>query len=281
MSVPVWIDGELLDPEEARVAYDDHGVTVGDGVFETLKVVDGVPFALRRHLERLVRSAAALQLPPLDLPRLRQGIDAVCARADHGFLRVTVTAGRGPLGSPRDSMNPTMIVAVRPGEVRTDPAAVITVAHPRNETGVLAGVKSTSYAENVVALVWATAAGAEEALFPNTAGNLCEGTGSNVFVAVGGRLLTPPLASGCLAGVTRALLLEELAAVGIPALEEDLPMSALEQASEMFLTSTGREVQPVRTLDGRPLPAAPGPLTTRAQEVWRAAFGPGSTRLDP
>jgi branched-chain amino acid aminotransferase len=250
-------------------------------VFETLKVVDGVPFALRRHLERLVRSAAALQLPPLDLPRLRQGIDAVCARADHGFLRVTVTAGRGPLGSPRDSMNPTMIVAVRPGEVRTDPAAVITVAHPRNETGVLAGVKSTSYAENVVALVWATAAGAEEALFPNTAGNLCEGTGSNVFVAVGGRLLTPPLASGCLAGVTRALLLEELAAVGIPALEEDLPMSALEQASEMFLTSTGREVQPVRTLDGRPLPAAPGPLTTRAQEVWRAAFGPGSTRLDP
>lgn len=278
---PVWIDGRLLDPGEAFVAYDDHGLTVGDGVFETVKLVGDAPFALSRHLDRLARSAAALSLPPIDLERLRSGIDAVCARADGGFLRITITAGRGPLGSPRDDVTPTMVVAVRPGQVRTDPAAVITVAEPRNERGILAGAKTTSYAENVVALARAAAAGAEEALFPNTVGNLCEGTGSNVFVVSDGVLLTPPLTSGCLAGVTRALLLEELAHAGIPAVEADLPMSALGAITEMFLTSTGREVQPVATLDGRVLPGAPGPFTVRARQVWLEAFGPGSARLDP
>ena len=120
---------------------------------------------------------------------------------------------------------------------------------PRNERSALAGVKSTSYAENVVALEWARQRGAGEALLANTAGNLCEGTGSNVFALLGGRLVTPPLSSGCLAGVVRSLLVE-----GGLASEEDIPVRALADVEEAFLTSSTREVQPIDRLDGRPLP---------------------------
>ena len=145
-----------------------------------------------------------------------------------------------------------------------DTSAVAIVPWPRNERGALAGLKTTSYGENVVALAWATERGAGEAVFPNLAGNLCEGTGSNVFLSVGGRLLTPPLSSGCLAGVTRALVIELTGAA-----EEDVPVGVLQDADEAFLTSTTREVQPIALVDGVALPA-PGPLTRAAAESFSA-----------
>ena len=266
----VWIDGRLIEPSEARVAYDDHGVTVGDGAFETVKVAGGAPFALDLHLDRLEHSLAALRLPLVDRSTLEAAATEVCSSfGGDGFLRITVTAGRGPLGSPRDRVPGTVIVAIRPGALRTEPTRVITVPFTRNEHGALAGVKSTSYAENVVALDMAVEAGASEALFANTAGLLCEGTGTNVFVEVDGRLVTPTLASGCLAGVTRALLLELLP----DAVEDDVPFEALTRASEAFLVSTAREVQPISHVDGVPLPACPGPLTRAARAAWVARYG--------
>ena len=266
----VWVSGRLVSADQAVVPYDDHGTTVGDGVFETLKIVDGSPFHLDRHLDRLRRSADAMSIPCPDPAALHVAIDAVLGT--HGdepaFLRITLTAGRGPLGTPRGALSPNLIVAIRPGNVRLDPTDVVVVPWTRNEHGALAGVKSTSYGENVVALVAASNTGADEALFANTAGNLCEGTGSNVFVGLDGALLTPPLSSGCLAGVTRALLVE--AGIGI---EADIPMSRLDDIEEMFLVSTGREVQPVRRIDGRELPSCPGPLTARARDLWVRQIG--------
>ncbi len=266
----VWIDGELVEPSEARIPYDDHGVTVGDGAFETVKVSSGQPFHLGRHLDRLDRSLAALRLAPVERGRLEEAAAAVCdSFGGDGFLRITITAGRGPLGSPRDDVDPTVIVAIRPGEVRVDPTAVVTVPFTRNERGALAGVKSTSYAENVIALDLAVSQGATEAVFADTQGRLCEGTGSNVFVVVEDVLVTPTLATGCLDGITRALLLELLP----NAVEQDVPLDALAATPEAFLVSTGREVQPISHVDGRPLPAAPGPHTERARAAWLAAFG--------
>ena len=266
----VWLDGELLDPSDALVPYDDHGVTVGDGAFETVKVSSGQPFFLDSHLIRLDRSLRALRLRPVEHRVLQQASAVVCESfGGDGFLRITVTAGRGPLGSPRDDVEPTVIVAIRPGEVRVDPTAVITVPFTRNERGALAGVKSTSYAENVIALDLAVSQGATEAVFANTQGLLCEGTGSNVFVVVDDVLVTPTLAAGCLDGITRALLLDLLP----DAVEEDVPIEALAEAPEAFLVSTGREVQPISQVDGRPLPSAPGPHTERARAAWLAAFG--------
>ena len=152
-----------------------------------------------------------------------------------------------------------------------------TWSSPRTpEHGALAGIKSTSYAENVVALALAQEVGATEALFANTAGDLCEGTGSNVFVVVDGELRTPNLGSGCLAGVTRALLLGLLP----EAVETAIPISDLARASEAFLASTAREVQPIASVDGVGLPACPGPVTRRARDAWCDAFAGGGD-LDP
>jgi branched-chain amino acid aminotransferase len=269
--VVVWVEGKVVAPEEARVSVFDHGLTVGDGVFETVKVVAGRPFALTRHFDRLVRSAGALGLPPPDLTLVRDAVADVLAAdgaPDPGRLRVTYTGGVAPLASDRATGPPTLVVAVAPLQPWPEAVAVATVPWPRNDQGALAGVKTISYAENVVALARARAAGASEALLPNTKGNLCEGTGSNVFLAFGDRLITPPLSSGCLAGVTRDLLLEW---VGVE--EADVPMAAVADADEIFLASATRDVQPVRAIDGRVLVGVPGPVTRRAMAVYAERSG--------
>ncbi len=266
MSVPpVWVNGRLLCADQAAVSAFDHGVVVGDGVFETMRVYRGTPFALRRHLDRLGHSAAGLGLGLPDRSTLEGAVAEVLAASGlaEARLRLTVTAGPAPLGSGRGAGPPTVIAAVAPLEPFPATAHVAVVPWPRNERGAVAGLKTTSYAENVVALAHAASAGAGEAVFANTAGELCEGTGTNVVVAAGGRLLTPPLSSGCLAGVTRALVLEHC---GVE--EEALPLSALTDGDEAFLTSTTREVQPIASVDGRPLPRAPGSLTAAAMAAF-------------
>jgi branched-chain amino acid aminotransferase len=279
----VWIDGERRDPATAGLHWSDHGITVGDGVFETLKLTGGEPFALRRHLDRLTRSAEGLRLP---LPP-RDGIEAAVAEVAAtwggrlGRLRITVTAGRGPMGSPRGVEGPTLMVTAGELSLSREPTDVLVVPMTRNERGALAGLKTTSYAENVLALALAEEAGASEAIFANTRGELCEGTGANVVIGLAGELRTPPLDSGCLAGVTRALLLEAMAAAGGPIIEEALPLNRLREADEAFLLSTGREVQPIRAVDGRALTQAPGPLTGAAMAVWDAAYGAAAGAIDP
>jgi branched-chain amino acid aminotransferase len=269
----VWVNGALSEIEDARVSVLDHGMTVGDGVFETVKAVHGRPFALTRHLERLARSAAGLGLREPDLDEVRHACAAVLAANPMplGRLRITYTGGVSPLGSDRGTDGPTLVVALGATTRRPDTTSVITVPWTRNERGALTGLKTTSYAENVIALARAHEHGASEALFANTVGRLCEGTGSNVFVVLDGELHTPPVSSGCLAGITRALTVEWTGAK-----ETDLPMDVLDHAEEIFLTSTLRDVQSVARVDGRDIVAAPGPVTTKAMRVFeeRAAADP-------
>lgn len=261
----VWIDGRLDDASTARVSPFDHGILVGDGVFETLRVYSGVPFAWSRHLARLEASARGLGLavPPADA--LRAAAEAVLRgnELDEARLRITITGGPAPLGSERGDSPPTVIVAATPFRAWAPTVDVAVVPWPRNERGAVAGLKTISYAENVVALAHARDHGAGEAIFANTRGELCEATGSNVFVVSGGVVRTPPLSSGCLPGVTRALLLELCAEGRVPAEEAALPVTAVAEADEAFLTSTTREVHPIATVDGAALPAAPGPVSTR------------------
>ncbi|MBM9509810.1 aminotransferase class IV [Actinacidiphila acididurans] len=261
----IWVDGALRESADATVSVYDHGLTVGDGVFETLKVQGGRPFALTRHLNRLARSARGLGLPDPDLDEVARACAAVIEAnpMPAARLRVTYTGGRSPFGSERGDGPATLVAAVSPVTLGPPPTAVVTVPWTRNERGALAGLKTTSYGENVVALARAREQGATEALFANTQGRLCEGTGSNVFVVLGGRLLTPPLGSGCLAGITRELVLEWSGAE-----EADLPLGALAEAEEVFLTSSTRDIQAVQRVDGRDLPAAPGPVTAKAQRIF-------------
>jgi branched-chain amino acid aminotransferase len=259
----LWLDGRLVPADEARVSPFDHGLLVGDGVFETLRVYDGVPFAWSRHHRRLVRSAAGLGLAAPGSEELRAAVDAVLSanRLTDGRVRLTVTGGRSPLGSERGDGPPTVIVVSAPATPWPPSVDVVIVPWTRNERGAVAGLKTTSYAENVRALSYARARDAGEAVFLNTRGELCEATGSNVFVVRDGVALTPPAGAGCLLGVTRALILELCADHGIAAEETALGPAALGDAEEAFLTSSTREVQPVGRVDGRTLPAAPGPTT--------------------
>ncbi|MEU7577717.1 aminodeoxychorismate lyase [Streptomyces sp. NPDC041068] len=261
----IWLNGGLRDLDSARVSVLDHGLTVGDGIFETVKSVEGRPFALTRHLTRLTQSARGLGLPEPDLDEVRRACAAVIEAnpLPLGRLRITYTGGLSPLGSDRGDQGTTLVVALGEAAPRPDSTAVVTVPWTRNERGALTGLKTTSYAENVVALARAREQGASEALFANTVGQLCEGTGSNVFVVLDGEIHTPPVASGCLAGITRALAVEWTGAH-----ETDLPLDVLDRADEVFLTSTLRDVQGVHRVDGRQLTGAPGPVTTKAMRAF-------------
>jgi branched-chain amino acid aminotransferase len=267
--VRVWVNGERVDPAAPAITALDHGVTVGDGVFETCKVVNGVPFALRRHARRLDRSMAGLGLPAADHSVIDVGVKAVLAGEPiaYGRLRYSVTGGAGPLGSDRDASPLTYIVTAGPQPPNPDTAKLVVVPWTRNERGATAGLKTTSYAENVVALAFAKERGGVEALLANTVGNLCECTGSNVFVVVDGEILTPDLASGPLAGITRELVIEWCREEGLTVLEEPVPMSVLGQAQEVFITSSTKDVMGVHAVDDR-LIAAPGPVTARAAEIF-------------
>lgn len=261
-----WINGRLLtDPGAPALPVTDHGFTVGDGVFEAVKVVNGLPFALDRHLERLAQSAHGLGLPQVEAEQVRTGVAAVLSGEPLalGRLRITYTGGPAPLGSGRGDAPPTLVVVADTMQPWPETTTVATVSYPRNERGALAGMKTTSYAENVIALAEAHRRGATEAIFANLAGHLCEGTGSNVFYVVDGELRTPSLASGCLAGVTRGLILEWYGAR-----EVDEPLHVVAGAEEIFLASTTRDVQGVARWDERDVPA-PGPITARVRDVWR------------
>ena len=277
--IRVWVDGQRVDPEAPSIAALDHGVTVGDGVFETCKVLDGVPFALRRHARRLDRSMAGLGLPPADHGVIAKGITSVLSGEPiaYGRLRYTVTGGAGPLGSDRRDSPLTYIVTAGPQAANPASAKLVVVPWTRNERGATAGLKTTSYAENVVALAYAKEHGGVEALFANSVGNLCECTGSNVFVVVDGEILTPDLASGPLAGVTRELVVEWCRQEGLPVRVEPLPMPILDRASEIFITSSTKDLMAVHALDDRPI-AAPGPVTTRAAQIFARLC---ADRLDP
>ncbi|GAA3217294.1 aminodeoxychorismate lyase [Oerskovia jenensis] len=252
---------------------------MGDGIFETCAVYGGQAFALTRHLRRLARSAAGMGLPAPDEARIRDGVAQVLAAAGEsaGRLRITVTGGFGPMGSGREDGEETIVIAAGPAAPGPTSRAVRS-PWVRNERSAVAGLKTTSYAENVVALADAVARGGDEAILANTVGELCEGTGANVLVEVGGELLTPPLSSGCLAGITRELLLEWAAEDGLPVVEAALPFSVLDRvvvsgpdggaSSSVGLALAGsvRNIQPVVSLDG--VDVAVGPLSLAARELF-------------
>lgn len=254
----IWLNGQLCgEGESPAVPVTDHGLVVGDGVFEALKITAAGPFAVQRHLDRLSRSAQALELPPPDHAVVRGAIEAVTADQgwEHGKVRITYTGGAGPLGSQAAFGPPTLVVIAEPMAPAAAIGTVVTAPWRRNENGALTGVKSTSYAENVRGLAYARARGATETIFLNTAGDVCEGTGTNVFCVFGNRVVTPPLAAGCLAGITRDLVIEWCDVV-----EDDFTLAEAAEADEVFVTSSLRDVQAVSRWDGVEH-HAPGPKT--------------------
>lgn len=253
----------------ARVSPFDRGFLVGDGAFETLRAYDGSIFAITRHWRRLVHSCEVLRIQPPSLELFTNAMQQTLSASPlrDARMRFTVTSGEGQPGLAQTAC--TMVCHAVSAPVHRDRECVVMVAWPRNEQGALAGVKSVSYGENTVALAHARKAGAGEAIFANTRGELCEGSASNIFLVRDGTVHTPPLSSGCLGGVTRALVIELCHANGIPVREAALPASTLAGSDEVFLTSSTREVQAVASVDSIPISNTVGPLTKRVAQLYR------------
>jgi branched-chain amino acid aminotransferase len=272
--VKIWLNGALVEEAEARIAPSDHGLLVGDGVFETLRWYEGRPFALEAHLSRLADGCRALGIEPparSGLARAAEEVVAANGLAD-ARMRITVTSGAGPPGLVRGPGPPTVLVAALPLLPWAPAATAVTSALRRDERSPLTGVKTVSLAESVFALAAAQAAGANEALLLNGRGELCEASTANVFIVQDGVAVTPPLDAGCLAGITREHVL------GLGAQERTLEPADVHGAQEAFLTSSTREIQPLVAVDGRAIgDGAPGPVTARLAAAYahlvRTALG--------
>lgn len=261
----VDVDGDRIASTAPALPAIEGALLHGRAAFETIAAYGGEPFRLSRHLERLDRGCEALDLTPpgrgLVEGRCRDLLRANgLAQSDRARLRITVTAGAAGSGGH-------VIVEATHAPDYHDPARAITVPFIRNDRGALAGLKTINYGENAVALRRAREAGADEALFANTRDHLCEGAWSNVFLRIDGRWITPPLASGCLPGVTREIVLGLADDAGLSIGEVDIPFADTRHAEAAFLTSTLREVQPIAALDDRPLPIAPE--TERLHSAFR------------
>jgi branched-chain amino acid aminotransferase len=266
---PIWVNGSLHDADDAVVSALDHGLTVGDGLFETMRLADGRPVFWRRHLARLHDGLRRLGITSVPTePELRRAVEAVVEASGRteARVRLTVTSGSGPAGPTRSTGPSTVVVTI--GALPTPPASIrlCTVPWVRNERSALAGVKSTSYGEGVVILEHARHLGFDEAVLTDTTGRLSEAVTANVFVAVDGVVSTPGLDTGCLPGTVRGVLLD--AGVGE---EAELALAALAAADEVVVTSATRGVVPVRAVDGVALPTVGGPMAATARRALDAA----------
>lgn len=277
-SALLWVDGRPADPSGVHVSAFDRGLTLADGVFETLRVYGGTAFRLEQHLERLAAGlrALAIEAPP----DLRPGIAAALqAAGDAGVrdavLRLTVTRGPGWQGlAPTAGERATTLLAITPSPPPPPLHAGLRAAIARgrrNEFARMSGVKTLAYGENIAALLEARAAGLDDAIFLDTRDHVSCGTASNVFLVVGAALVTPHLACGVLPGITRRAVLELAPALGLTACAREVAESELDAAGEIFLTSSVREIAPVVQLAGRPVGSGePGVLTRRLAEALRS-----------
>ena len=261
----IWLNGALREEREACIAPSDHGFLVGDGVFETLRWYGGRPFALAEHLARLEEGCRTTGITMPAHAELDGAAHSVMEANGLGDarMRITVTSGAGPPGLARGDGPPTVLVVALPLVPWPATSTAVTSSLRRDERSPLAAVKTVSLAQSVTAMAEARAAGADEALMLNSRGDLCEATTANLFLVHDGIAVTPPLESGCLAGITREHVL------GLGAVERRLPPEDVTTATEAFLTSSTREVQPLVVVDGRAIgDGTPGPVTARLAEAY-------------
>ncbi|HSJ97987.1 MAG TPA: branched-chain-amino-acid transaminase [Myxococcota bacterium] len=276
----VWIDGQVVDGEAARVPVTDHGLLYGDGVFEGIRAFGRRVFRLDEHLARLRVSAAAIGLePPLDEAGFRDVVLATLRALgrDDAYVRLVITRGEGALGvDPTTCPRPRVVciaaeAAIFPAETLAAGLDLVTVSWRRPGFDVIdPRVKSLNYLNNALAKLEARRRGADEALLLNAAGTIAEASVANLFVLHGRTLATPPPTDGCLEGITRRTVLELAPGLGLTAGERSLSRTDLLGADEVFLTGTGAGIVPVRALDGQAIGAGPlFAVTDRLREGYR------------
>ncbi len=268
----IYLDGQWLDKDDAKISVFDHGLLYGDGVFEGMRVYGGRTFRLAEHVDRLYDSAQAILL---QVGMTREQMIAVTeegvkrAGLQEGYLRHVVTRGVGDLGlDPRKCPKATVIIifdtiAIWPAERYDEGLTLVTAGTPINHREALSPrVKSLNYLNHILAKVEATNAGADDAIMLDASGHIAEATGMNLFVLKKGVVYTSAIYSGLLKGVTRDAIIELARAAGYQLVETMLNRYDLYTADEAFLTGTAAEVAPIRMVDGRIIGAGKaGPVT--------------------
>ena len=286
----IYLDGRFVPEEEARVSVFDHGLLYGDGVFEGIRAYNGKIFRLDEHLARLYDSAKAIDLAiPLTKAEMTEVIKETLRQNSlrDAYIRPIVTRGRGDLGlDPLKCAKPTVIViAVTWGAMYGDlyekglRAICVSVRRTPPES-MPPNVKSLNYLNNILAKIEANHRGVDEAIFFDTKGHVSEGSGDNIFVVKDGVIITPPTLNN-LRGITRMVVLEIAAKMGITVLERDLGYFDLYTADEVFVTGTAAEVAPIREIDGRVIGnGKPGPITRQMMAAFRTATQKEGTPIE-
>ena len=276
----IYMNGKLVDAEQAKVSVFDHGLLYGDGVFEGIRAYNGRVFKLDDHTDRLFRSAQAIDLKiPHSKAEINAAVLATCKAngITNGYIRLIVTRGVGSLGlNPESCKEPQIIIIagaiqLYPQELYDNGLAVITVGTLRNHTEAInPRIKSLNYLNNILAKIEAMNAGCMECIMLNTQGYVAEASGDNVFVVNGTTLRTPPAWCGALEGVTRAVVMELAPQHGLTVREDVLTRYDLYTADEVFLTGTAAEIISVVKMDRRAIgTGAPGPVAKRLELAFR------------
>jgi branched-chain amino acid aminotransferase len=270
----IYIDGKFYSEANAKISVFDHGLLYGDGIFEGIRFYNGRVFRLEEHLHRLWDSARSICLKiPMTMQDMSEAV-LETIRQNHlhdGYIRLLVTRGIGNLGlNPTQCKSPSVIIiaatiALYHEDFYRKGLTIVTCATRRSNPAALnPAVKSLNYLNNVMARIEANLAGADEALMLNDAGNVAECTADNVFVVQHGQIATPPVTAGALRGITRSVVFEIAAELGIKVQETDITRHDVFVADECFLTGTAAEIVPVVKADGRSIGnGKPGPITTR------------------
>ena len=284
----IYMNGELVPKEEAKVSVFDHGFLYGDGVFEGIRAYDGYVFKLDEHLDRLYRSARAINLDiPLNPAEMKEEIlETLRANElDEAYIRPIITRGQGSLGIDTGSCSdPAVIIITKEWESLYGPELyeeglkmMTTTIRNQPMQGLPPTVKHLNYLTNVLAFMQAETWGADEALMLDTNGNVSEGSADNVFVYRKGEVYTPPVINN-LPGITRGVVIGILEELGHEVKEENLGLAEVMTADEVFLTGTAAEVAPVVELDGRDIgDGEPGELCLTIKEKFGEITGKAET----
>jgi len=275
----IYINGALVLREEARISPLDRGILYGYGLFETMRSYGGHVFSLDRHLARLMHSAGKIGLNAgLDPDAIGQAIYKTLEANEcpDARIRLTVLAGEGERGLTLPTPGALTIIIVAERLVLPPPRAykeglcAVVASTRRNSRSLLAGIKSINYLDNLVAQSEAVTAGADQAILLNELGFVAECSTSNIFMVVGGQLLTPSVESGILPGVTREEVIELALNLGVAVVEEEISLAVLLRADEAFMTNSIIEVMPVTAVDGKPVGSGMvGEITEKLMRAYR------------
>ncbi|MEC0203488.1 branched-chain-amino-acid transaminase [Paenibacillus lautus] len=276
----IYLDGEFVTKENAKVSVFDHGFLYGDGIFEGIRIYNGNIFKCKEHLDRLYDSAKSIDLViPLAYDELLEAMAETIRRNDmrNGYIRIVVSRGAGNLGlDPRRCPKPTVLIIVEQLAIYSEEAYLnglkaVSVAQRRNIPDALnPKIKSLNYLNNILVKIQSNFAGADEAIMMNAQGYVTEGSGDNIFIVKNGVVTTPPCYLGALEGITRQAIIDLCDKLGIKLKEEPFSMHDVYIADEVFFTGTAAEVIAAREIDGRMIgEGQAGPITLQLLEEFR------------